>query len=97
MRFTVVDTTTGAEFTVAINSDETLIGSDPACDLVLNGPSIRGQHVRYIAKGHHRYLEVCEGATVEAFGRKVSAGECRRIDGKPFSVGQYTVRAHFTL
>lgn len=58
-----------------------VIGSDPSCDLVLEGPGVQPRHARYYARGHHRYLEQLEGT-----------GEAGRVDYSPFDIGPWTLR-----
>jgi hypothetical protein len=72
--------------------NECLIGSDPECDIVLSGPDVAGKHVRFCLRSNHAFLEVCEGAVVEAHGREIRPGDYCRIDFWPFKVGTYSAR-----
>lgn len=58
-----------------------VIGSDPSCDVLLEGPGVEPRHACFYARGHHQYLDYLE-----------AVGDSGRIDGAPFEVGPWTVQ-----
>lgn len=69
------------------------IGADAACKIQLDAPDVKPRHVRYLALGHHQYIEVLdEGAVVELNGREVRSGRQRRVDSQPFMFGPFQIR-----
>lgn len=106
MECTIYDTESGTQQTVAFEKQEVLIGSGPACDLILRGSGISERQVRYYIRSHHRYLDVYEGASVWVFyremesfpppdnikGLEVKPGQDHRIDGYSFKIAQYVIR-----
>ena len=82
-----------------------LIGSDPACDVVLRSAAeggVAARHARYFAMGHHLYIEALGGVVrvdtsyaLEARfdeGLIVEPGQGRRCDDFAFQVGGHTLR-----
>jgi len=99
MEFTIQNLHTGSRQVLSINKTEVIIGSSPVCDIKLIGEGISGRHVRFYRQGHHRFLDVCEGAMVELFRgepdqhQELKPGEYCRIDGQPFKVAQFIVQS----
>lgn len=100
----VVNNKTGEENHFDFKGCEILIGSDSACDIVLEVGEVFPQHARFAQVSHHYFLrtEREEDGTIKPFyldepdeeGREMNwKGNYRRIDKDEFQVGEYTVCA----
>lgn len=69
------------------------IGSDPSCEVFLEGPGVAPQHARYYARGHHQLVdELTEGHFVEPPATPRVLWQGMRIDRLPMEVGPYTIQ-----
>ena len=107
MKLTVYNLESGKKSVFRSWKSEVIIGTARACDIVLSDPGLLAQHVRFYRQGHHRFLDVLAGATVEvgyspsiessAHGfkatKEVKAGEYCRIDGSPFKLARYIIQS----
>jgi hypothetical protein len=105
MRIKAVNKKNGEQQQFEVKGCELLIGSDPACDVVLAGDTVRGQHARLAQVSHHIFLrtEREENGTVKAIHQN-EPGEYGtylnwkdsdlRVDTREFQIGEYTVCAY---
>ena len=104
MQIKVVNNKTGEEkyFEFALCPNEIVIGSDSACDVVLEGDEVFPQHARFAQVSHHYFLRIEreDDGTIKSFhldepdeeGRIMNwKGNDRRIDTHEFQVGEYTI------
>lgn len=77
-------------FEYARLTDGVTIGHDPTCDVVLEGPGVEPLHARYVAQGHHNYVEVVAG-TVDIQGVRFVPGQRRRCEMSSFQIGEHTL------
>jgi hypothetical protein len=106
MKLIVYDLEAGKKEVFRYSKSEVVIGSGGACDIILHDPGVLAQHVRFYHQGHHRFLDVLAGATVELGysridssacefkgTREVKAGEYCRIDEYPFKLARYVIQS----
>jgi hypothetical protein len=102
MRLLITDQETGEKITFESAECDVLIGSDPACDLVLDGDGVSEQHCRLIRASNHLFLKRKKdesGIVTAVYRNEMSEhgthyhwdGDEERIDGRPFRIGRYTV------
>jgi hypothetical protein len=102
MRLKITNNQTGDESVFDACVRDVLIGSNPDCDIVLEGADVLGQHFRLIHASNHLFLKRNKnenGVIPPVYRTELSEhrtnyhweGDEMRIDSTPVQIGQYTI------
>jgi hypothetical protein len=87
----VVDTRTGKTRRKKLEKNKAVLGSDPRCDIRLQGPGVALKHAEVAHVSAHIMLSACDAEIKTARG-PLLPGKTDRVDRTSFELGPFRVK-----